>query len=68
MLLTATAVTGFIANTTIGQIDDLLQANIEALAHDEFDILRKPIWYVLPHDDNSSNYDCFPNGDSRCVN
>lgn len=67
MLLTAAAVTGFIANSAIDRIDDLSQANIEALANDEFDILRKPNWYVLPHDGNSSNYDCFPNGSDKCV-
>lgn len=68
MLLTAAVVTGFIANSAIDRIDDLSQANIEALANDEFDILRKPNWYVLPHDGNSSNYDCFPNGSDKCVN
>ncbi len=68
MLLTAAAVTGFIANSAIGRVDDLSQANIEALANDEFDILRKPNWYVLPHNGNSSNYDCFPNGSDKCVN
>lgn len=35
MLLTAAAVTGFIANSAIGRVDDLLQANIEALANGE---------------------------------
>ena len=68
MLLTAAAVTGFIANSAIDRVDDLSQANIEALANDEFDILRKPNWYVLPHDGNSSNYDCFPNWSDKCVN
>ena len=38
MLLTAAAVTGFITNSAISQVNDLLQANIEALANDEYDI------------------------------
>ncbi|WP_346689884.1 hypothetical protein [Alistipes communis] len=33
MLLTAAVVTGFIANSAIDRIDDLSQANIEALAN-----------------------------------
>ena len=45
MLLTAAAVTGFIANSAIGRVDDLLQANIEALANGE-DAMDQPDWTV----------------------
>lgn len=46
-LLTAAAVTGFIANSAINEVDELLQANIEALAEGELPIAR-PIWLDLP--------------------
>lgn len=62
-LLTAAAVTGFIANSAINEVDELLQANIEALADGELPIAR-PIWLVLPTDEG---WDCYPNGNHACI-
>lgn len=62
-LLTAAAVTGFIANSAINEVDELLQANIEALAEGELPIAR-PIWLVLP---TERGRDCYPDGNNACT-
>ncbi len=62
MLLTAAAVTGFITNSAISQVNDLMQANIEALANDET-ILDKPNWTVY---NTFYGWDCTPDGESKC--
>ena len=62
-LLTAAAVTGFIANSAINEVVELLQANIEALADGELPIAR-PIWLVLPTDEG---WDCYPDGNNACT-